>query len=337
MNPTHHRLSKTGRWLVAIGCALSLSLARADMPSGEELLGRIGVPPAKVAELDLGKTISWEPPENSDKELADAVAVYVQVPLAKVVAFVKKGDFAGLDATVTAQASLPERAGAEAFKRFALPEDEAQDLLDATAGDKFNLSQEEFARFAELKAGGADAQAAAQRYREILAERYQAYRQKGLAGIAPYARDGGRADPAEELRVAAGRGIALVQNYFPELYDAWLNYPKPLPDGATERFTWQSRKVEDRPTATLTHRLTQATDGGALVLQRQYYVGHSYNSSQLALGCLPYRDGALVFYSLRSSTDQVAGMGSGLKHSIGRDRMKAEMVKQLQGLGKRLK
>jgi hypothetical protein len=49
-------------------------------------------------------------------------------------------------------------------------------------------------------------------------------------------------------------------------------------------------------------------------------------------GGLPFKDGSLVFYSIRSSTDQVAGMGSSLKHSIGREQMKKEMIKRLQRL-----
>ena len=332
---TNNRLKQTRAWLAAAGCALALGAAAAELPSAEQVLSQVGVPQDHLAQLDQGKAVSWQYPENTDKELADGVAVYVQAPLAKVIAFIKKGNFAGLDATVTAHGELSAKAGAEAFKGFILSGDEAQALQAAEAGDKFNLSAEEIASFASLK--GADSKAVSQRYREILAQRYQAYRQGGLNGIAPYARSGDPADPAAELRTAAEKNNQLVKNYFPELYQAWLNYPQALPDGATERFFWQNRMVEDRPTATLGHRLVQITDGGAMVLQRQYYVGHSYNSSQFAVGCLPYRDGALVFYALRSSTDQVAGFGGGMKHSIGRDRMKAEMVKQLQRLRASLK
>jgi len=329
------KMKTTSRWLVALGCALSLNWASADTPTGEEVLSRVGIPQAQISDLDSGKAISWKYPENTEKELADGIAVYVPTPIAKVIAYVKKGNFAGLDSTITAQGPIPDNATVNTFKRFTLSADEAQDLLNVEAGSKFNLSADEIARFAELK--GADANAATQRYREILLQRYQAYRQGGLGGIAPYARDGDQADPASELRTATERGNAVVKNAFPELFQAWANYPQVLPDGATEQFSWANRVVEDRPTATLTHRLIQTTDNAAVVLQRQFYVGHSYNSSQLQLGCLPYRDGAIIFYALRSSTDQVAGIGSGMKHSIGRDRMKAEMVKQLQRLRTTLK
>ncbi len=340
---TQINMKKSSRWLFAIGCALTLNMASADLPTGEEVLKRVGVPQAQLGDLDQGKAISWKYPENTDKELADGIAVYVQVPLAKVIAYVKKGDFAGLDSTIRAQGIIPDNATAAAFKNFTFSGDEAQDLLTVEAGSTFNLSTEEIASFAGLKDSlkSADkktvAQAVSQRYREILLERYKAYRQAGLSGIAPYARGGDKADPANELRTATEQGNTLAKNNYPELFQALLNYPQALPEGVADRFSWQNRVVEDRPTATLTHRLIQTSDSGALVVIRQFYVGHSYNSSQLMAGCLPYRDGAIIFYALRSSTDQVAGMGSSMKHSIGRGRMKDEMVKQMQRLRTTLK
>lgn len=63
----------------------------------------------------------------------------------------------------------------------------------------------------------------------------------------------------------------------------------------------------------------------------------AYAANQLNIGCLPYRDGTLVFYANRTSTDQIAGMGSSLKHSIGREQMQAEIVKRLKNLQKLLK
>ncbi|WP_446810155.1 hypothetical protein ACH50O_00725 [Methylomonas sp. 2BW1-5-20] len=125
--------------------------------------------------------------------------------------------------------------------------------------------------------------------------------------------------------------------YFPELQQAWLNYPAALPANASEQFLWLNRRVEDRPTAVLNHRVIAIGEGGGIIVSRQFYVGHSYNSSHVVAGGLPYKDGTLVFYSIRSSTDQVAGMGSSLKHSIGREQMKKEMIKRLQRLNKDMK
>ena len=76
----------------------------------------------------------------------------------------------------------------------------------------------------------------------------------------------------------------------------------------------------------------RTTPKGAVVLARQFYVGHSYNASQLTIGYFPYREGVVLFYARRMSTDRVAGIASGLKHSIGRELMRSEMLKRMQRL-----
>ncbi|MCW5617965.1 MAG: hypothetical protein KIS65_01945, partial [Nitrosomonas sp.] len=90
--------------------------------------------------------------------------------------------------------------------------------------------------------------------------------------------------------------------------------------------------VDDRPTAILSHRIMMASDTASVIATRQFYVGHSYNSSHLIVGCLPYRDGSVVFYTHRTSTDQVAGLGNTLKRSIGREHKKERMIQNLEGL-----
>jgi len=132
-------------------------------------------------------------------------------------------------------------------------------------------------------------------------------------------------------------GIKVLALYFPELYKARLNYPAALPAGAEETFFWRNRNVQGRPTAVLVHRIMFNSDAGELILSRQFYAGHSYNSNQLTIACLPYRDGSLVFYANRTFTDQVAGMGSSLKHSIGREQARGEMTKLLKNMRKSLK
>ena len=170
-----------------------------------------------------------------------------------------------------------------------------------------------------------------------LRQRWQAYRQNGLKGIATYDRGNGtEANPGGELRTATLDSKVLAR-YFPTLYKAWLNYPATFPAGADERFFWLNRQVESRPTAILGHRVMLTEGTGEVILSRQFYVGHSYNSNQLSIACLPYRDGSLLFYTNRNFTDQDAGFGSSLKHSIGRDQMRSEIVSRLKNLRKALK
>ena len=50
--------------------------------------------------------------------------------------------------------------------------------------------------------------------------------------------------------------------------------------------------------------------------------------------CLPYKDGTLVFYTNRTFTDQVSGFGSALKHLIGDNLAKNQVINLLKILQK---
>jgi len=154
----------------------------------------------------------------------------------------------------------------------------------------------------------------------MLKARYEAYQQNGLQGIAPYARAGKKTtSPTEELTQAIKETIPAdsVQEYFKAL----LRYPaNPLPDVA-HRFYWFKRDVDGRSTFVLADRASRRTDSAVLLSEVQYYVGHSYNSSFFAGGCLAVEGGTLVFCVNRTFTDQVDGWSSGLKRNLGRAQM----------------
>ncbi|WON74341.1 hypothetical protein [Nitrosospira sp. Is2] len=318
----------------------SVTTFAAPVPTVKDIIASLGLKQDQVANLERGEIVALELGEATEKELAMGLGIYLPSPPAKLVAYFKSGALASIDPNTIAQGDVQPKSDADAFKSFDFKfkqSDEAKGLLNAAANDRFNLSTDEIQSFAPLKKKLAAADNTAliagvtQHYREILLQRWQTYRKGGLSGIAPYARRGPEASPAKELRTAT-ISSKLLSRYYPDLYQAWLNYPATLPAGAEEQFYWLNRKVEDRPTAILGHRVLQTSDAGSVILARQFFVGHSYNSSQLILGCLPYRNGSVVFYAHRTSTDQVAGMGSSLKHSIGREQMKDQMVKNLERL-----
>ena len=327
--------------MTALAAALlNASTAVAD-PAADELIAAIGIPPGDLSKLEKGEIVSFTVSEPTAKSLATGIALYVKAPPAKLVELVKRGGLLANDPDVSAHGELAAGAGPEAFKKFAYGTaqvDEAKDLLDAEAGADFNLSGQEIASFRALQAGldqgngKAVADAVARNYRSVLAARLKAYQQNGLKGIAPYDRGKGEtADPSAELTADVQQNKVLPR-YFPALQRALLQFPAALPAGTESQFFWINRKVQDRPTPILTHRLTYALNDGAVMVQREFYAGHSYNSSQAVFGSLPYLDGALVMYGLRSSTDQVAGMGQSLKHSIGRGQLNSEIIKKFQRL-----
>ncbi|MEC4748109.1 hypothetical protein [Methylomicrobium sp. Wu6] len=323
------------RLVLILGLAGVIQVHAANLPDAQELMQLLGIQQKEFASLDQGKVVSFDVAEGDEKELAAGVVIYLPASPAKIIQFINKKGMAAIDTDVIAQGSIPAQATEDAFKGFVIKagSDEAKDFLQSKPGSQFNLSTEEFQSL--RNAGSSSPDAASQVYRKVLFERWQSYRKNGLKGIATYDRGNGtEANPGGELRDATQANKVLAR-YFPELNKAWLNYPAALPTGAEERFFWLNRKVEGRPTAILGHRIIlSAGEVGEVIIVRQFYVGHSYNSTQLSVACLPYRNGSLLFYANRSFTDQVAGMGSSLKHSIGREQMKGEIIKQLTNLRK---
>ncbi len=311
--------------------------ANADnAPDSTELLELIGINPAQQGDLKQGVTIPFDVTESGEKELGAGVAMYVLATPQRIIDIVRKGDMASIDTDVIDEGVIMRINPADSLREFSFTTrqtTEAKNFLEAEAGDDFNLSDQEIAMLKKQSVSDSHSltETASQAYRNILLERLNAYQKSGLKGIAPYSRGDDAASPAEELQKATVNSKVLAR-YFPDMYQIWLNYPAALPANAEDSFFWLNRKVENRPTAILGHRMIYIADSGALILGRQLYVGHSYNSSQLTVACLPYGEGSLVFYVNRTSTDQVAGMGSGLKHTIGREQMRAEMVDRLKKL-----
>jgi hypothetical protein len=78
----------------------------------------------------------------------------------------------------------------------------------------------------------------------------------------------------------------------------------------------------------LIHQITDVGTELALLVERHFYVGHTYNASQTLSGGIPWEDGTLVFTTARVSTDQVAGMGTDLKRALGRRQLRAEVIRR---------
>ncbi|SFE21090.1 hypothetical protein [Nitrosomonas sp. Nm166] len=319
-------------WSVAAGTVSASSV--------EEIVTALELNQDQLRRLHKGEIVAFEVVEATKKELAVGLSVYVAAPPEKLAAFFKQGDLATVDPDVVTYQEITQKSSSNPFKEFIFTSDqidEARDLLSVSAGDEFNLSTEEIRSFAALKKNSTDWReadliaAVSRHYQQILLNRLQEYRKRGLAGITPYARERKETNPAEELHIAAQNSKLLAQ-FSPVLQKFWLDYPAPLPPGTEERFFWLNRRVDDRPTAILSHRILHSSDTATVIITRQFFVGHSYNSSHLIVGCLPYRDGSIVIYTHRTSTDQVAGLGKKLKHNIGREQMKKQMMINLNGL-----
>jgi len=326
------------------GALFSMPAAAEEIPGPQQALQSLGIGAPQIAQLERGEIVTYAVKETSQKELAVGVAMILPVALPQVADYIKHSSLGASEANILASGPLAGNADINTFGKFAFTDkqlDEAKAFLEAEPGEKFNLSKPELDSLKNLHDSLKDAddktllKAANQQYRKILLQRFQAYRKSGLTGIASYSRGKSTADPAAELRSDAINSKAWIR-YFPELRQAWLNYPAALPANTSEQFMWANRDIENRPTAILNHRIMLTANASYILLSRQFYVGHSYNSSHMVAGGLPYKNGTLVFYSTRSSTDQVTGIGSNLKRSIAREQMEKEMIDRLQRLNKNL-
>ncbi len=171
-------------------------------------------------------------------------------------------------------------------------------------------------------------EAAAELLRVVLLERCSAYRAGGVQAIATYDRgDGEQVSPGTELELARSDDLAQDAR--------WAS----LTHGVQQEsdFFWTKADVADRPCFVLTHRMSRSDHRAALITERQFYVGHSYNSLHVVMGAIPTAQGVLLFYRNRTFTDQVAGRIGRAKKVIGRRRQRSAVIDYLEGLRDSLK
>lgn len=326
-------------WLLGISFVVKGTPAFADeQPTIEEVLNVLEMDKVQINELAQGQPVIYDLSEGRSDEIAAGIAWYLPIPLAKVAGQLRTDDPDLLDVDVTAHGILMTHSKVDALSPVVLPNEEIEALLDAEPSDQFNFSSDEIEKFKTLKrtlnsaSDEAIRDAIEQRYREMLFDRFEAYRRDGTYAIAPYARDNNLSvKPSVELDQAANASIILA-HYVPALHKAWINYPAALTSKTNEVFQWVEKNVQNRPAFILRHHVNYDWNGGALVLTREFYASHSYNASQWITGCLAYRDGTVVFQQVRSYADQLSGVATDVRHLIGRKLLKNKMLKSFERL-----
>jgi hypothetical protein len=244
--------------------------------------------------------------------------------------------FTEFDQTVMAFGLLGDAPTAASFAELTLPEDELDALLDAEPGSDFNFSTEEFAALARVS-GTNEAGAVAKRRSEImqtlrslLAARVIAYQARGLEGLTLYDRgDGDSVDPKADLVHAMPKLDGLPDELVGYRH-ALVEFPGGHSPNVEHQFLWILQEFNDRPAVVLTHRLYTKTETGMFAIQRNYYVGHTFAALQISVGAFVLGDDSLLFYTNRTYTEQVAGFGSSVAHSIGRKMMSDEVEDALR-------
>jgi len=283
-----------------------------------------------------GEIVTWTTTEGSDRELALGMALLVKTKaenltdlfreaatfmnIKVITAFGKIGNI-GFGA-IGDEGTLADFAGVMLAPNG---EKEARRYLEVEPGDDLNLDAKEMAAFRALNSASKDGSVPIQKVealiREGLLARYQAYRTKGLAGVAPYARKSGPHLLASDELSIATKQSKLLAKYLPAVYDVLVKYPATtLKQGEEleERFFWINSEVFGRPTYSLSHRMLFRVGEAYVFVDRQYYASHEYNCLQQGAAALPTGDGTVVVYLSRVSTEQVAGFGSSVKHAASR-------------------
>jgi hypothetical protein len=316
----------------AAGC-LSLALlatlgrpAAAQLPDAATFLADAGFTPVQIAQVEAGDFVAAEIKPSNPREIVAAFAFLAQVNPTGLVNLLVNNIIDKTDTNTIAFEVVPHTPKLENFAKLTLEpgaDQRAKAYRNAKPGTDLNLSSEEIAAFQKLGAGAATA-AVEQQVRDALLARLQAYQTKGLDGIAPYARAGGSRSPSDDLR-SATEASKRLQKLVPKTYQLFLDYPKGLPVGARDTYRWSHLMAHGTPTLALTHTLFVNEGIAWAILQRQFYVSNGYNSEQAVVGLLPMQKGTLVFYTNRTSTDQVEGLGGSAKRSIGSKLLASEL------------
>lgn len=138
-------------WLLGIIFIVKGVHAFAGQPAIEEILGALGMDESQIVALADGQPVVYALSEHSPDEIAAGIAWYLPVPLDKVAGHLRTNNPDFLDVNVAAQGMLAQHGEADSLSSVVLPDEEAEALLDAEPGDKFNLSDYEIESFKTLK------------------------------------------------------------------------------------------------------------------------------------------------------------------------------------------
>jgi hypothetical protein len=296
-------------------------------PSAAQVLSDLGWSADDQRRVLNGEFVTNEAPGVADTDLALSIAFLVKTSPEDLSQQIIAGNIIGTDPQVRGSGEFSGPGSPADLGRLQISKDTAEAFLKARPGESLNLSAGEIAAFKTLQSTGP--QAALPQVRQMLLDRFQAYKASGLAGIAPYDRGGRTTDVAQELRQASD-ALAVLRQYMPALQRALTDYPRATVPGARDVFRWVNYDIDGTTTLVLMHELT-ASDGAArAVVQRQYYVSNGYNAEQAVAGFLPVPGGTVVAYTNHTFTDQVSGFGGAMKRSIGRRMMASKLTQMFE-------
>ena len=317
-------------------CTASTSSADAP-PSLDKVFQTLGFSQKDIEAVKKGQIVSIEPKRTRDDQLIAAVAVPIKASVSALTEGLKTGRNISVDSNVLGLGKI-DISSSDPLAKFAFKDSKEIDkLLSNDRAKNFHLSSDEQAMLKKSLAGLSANQAgstekAMAAYREVLAGRLEAYAKSGLDGVAPYVDGSDTLSPAATLRAATDQAKSFLSEYFPNFWAALSDFPKDGSQAIASDFYWVDSNVEGRPAALLVHHLYEATDDYLMVSQRQYYVGHTYESLQMFGLAMPSDDGVVIFSVNSVFTEQITGFFSGVAQSVGEKRTKESMIKHFKAV-----
>lgn len=322
------------RRLILLSCVAMVSpfgarAAPAD-PSASAVLQQVGFGSDDRAQVLAGSFVHRSLEPATPRDLGIAMAFLVRRPPSTLDRdIMEKGLFVRRDPDTIAMGDLSGQESVAACEALVLSPAEQRLYRAAAPGEAINLSAEEIQKLASAEPG---ATALQRLVCELLFERYRAYRDRGLAGIAAYARSaGGETSVAADLRrISAAGPLGFLDA---PLHRFLLDFPQDPPAELTQRFRWTHYRARGEPTLILTHALARPLAKGFVLVQRQYYVNRGFNVEQAVASLLAVAEGTLVVYTNHTTTDQLDGLWGAAKRTIG----EKLMVERLQTLFGRMR
>lgn len=296
----------------------------------EEVTQLLGYSAGDVEKLRGGEIISKDVERQREDQLRASVGMAIDAPLTSIAEGLKEARYLNIGSSTLGfgELSTPMQESEWQEVGFTAEEsDEIKKLAEAKPGSDFNLSTEEFALLDERLGGEADAAAASAVYRDILIGRFNAYQDKGVAGISPYDRGGDTSSPADEIRAVEQRTADNIGARYPAFIAAVTEFPAGQSPDIANRFFWKKLEVEDRPAFVLIHQAIEEGSNYILASARQYFVGHTYNSLQAFSLAMQEDDKTYVFQVNTTATDQITGLFSGIASSVGQPRIRESLQK----------
>ena len=270
-------------------------------------------------------------------DLYSGLVTWAQEPFQKAVGTIKSPSFKVGDKKIW---QLPESGHFPDIPSGPGDKEEAERILRFSKGDTVNLSTAEVDTLQglglSLPLNTKQLARFFKAYREVLEKRFSTYRQKGIAGIAPYTRGKGKShDAGEHVQAVTDMTLKTLGPYAPEFFKDMHKYPNT--NDRSQQYLLFRDTWEGRPQYILVHRMAEVAETSAFFMHREYYVSHSYDALQATILCVPYKGGTLIAMATDVLTDKVAGFGSSIAHKIGRKQVRAKAEIRLKEIKKMIK